>query len=81
MKIRLSDIAKIKAGSIVAAPCREYIDFPGGAWADHFATIERLYLVRTFPRNNGGFIGEDSQRHIKHININEITRVVNRRRS
>lgn len=81
MQISLDDIPKIKEGSIVAVPCREYIEFPGGAWAEHFATIERLYLVRTFPRNNGDFIGEDSQRHIKHININEITRVVNRRRS
>ena len=71
----------IKPGDIVAVPCREYFPFPGGAWAEHFATIEKLYLVRTDPRNNGDFIGEDSQRHIKHININEVTRVVNRRKS
>lgn len=66
----------IKVGSIVAVPRMEYIDFPGGEWLDHFCEKERLFLVRTFPRNNGDFIGEDSRRFKTHINVNEVTRVI-----
>ena len=66
----------IKVGSIVAVSRMEYIDFPGGEWLDHFCKRERLFLVRTFPRNNGDFIGEDSRRFKTHINVNEVTRVI-----
>lgn len=65
----------INIGSIVTVYEKEYIDFPGGSWAEHFYTRKKHYVVRTFPSNNGNFIGEDYKHQIRHINCMEVISV------
>lgn len=46
---------QIRKGNIIAVKVKQYVDFPGGAWADHFVRKRQLFRVSDIPSNNGNF--------------------------
>lgn len=46
-----------------------YIDYPGGAWFEHFVTKIVIYRVKTEPTNNGNFLGDNIKTAIRHFNL------------
>lgn len=63
-------------GNIITVMINEYIDYPGGSWADHFARIEKMLLVKRSPSNNGNLLAVSSSGDLYHVNTNDIVRVI-----
>lgn len=59
---------KIRKGSIIAVKVKTYIDFSGGAWADHFVVKRQLFRVLDMPGNNGSFKAAASDGKVRWFN-------------
>lgn len=71
-------IVNINKGDIIRVNKNIYIEYPGGAWYDHFVIKAILYKVKTEPTNNGNFIAVTSTGEIEHFNTiyNDIIEVI-----
>lgn len=48
-------INDLKKGDIIRVVQDVFIEYPGGAWKDHFIKKPVLYVVNDAPTNNGNF--------------------------
>lgn len=47
---------------------KKYVDFLGGAWADHFVMKRQLFRVLDMPGNNGSFKAAASDGKVRWFN-------------
>ena len=72
----LSPFDKIDKGIIFTVMENVYIDFPGGAWSDHFTEKETFWISLEFPTNNGNFKARNSKGIMKWFSTMNVKRVI-----
>jgi len=66
----------IDKGTMIKIMENIYIDFPGGAWKDHFVMRPRRLIAQDIPNNKGYFPAKDSSGRIHYfVNINDVMEV------
>lgn len=56
-------------GDIVRVPVQVYVDFPGGAWRDHFVMRNKLYRVIDFRSSAGAILLQDSSAKVMWTSV------------
>ena len=65
----------IDKGDIIRIKTREYVEFEGRPWHEHFVDATKLLVVVRSETNNGNMLATDSKGILYHVHANEVIEV------
>lgn len=68
----------INKGDIITIITEKYIDYPGGAWRDHFSPCKLHLLVKDGETNNGNIKAVDSRGRLQHVHRSQVIAIKTR---